>query len=164
MLKKTILLKIFILFSLVCIAQKTGIVNNGLINTEIEVSVLVEIEAKAFKALFRENASATKTNATFYFIRLKDSLNSTMPLVIDKLRKVRPEVKDLKYFESLTKDEQNKIDYLSFNISMVILNNKRASVYCGYYEGNLSSSGNVIELKKRFGKWRVISNNAIWIS
>jgi hypothetical protein len=164
MLTKTILIKIFTLFSVVCIAQKSGIVKDGFINTEIDMSVLVEIEVKTFKALFRENASATKNKATYYFIRLKDSLNSTLPLVIDKLRKVKPEVKDLKYFDSLTKDQQAKIDYLSFSISKVILNNKRASVYCGYYEGSLSSSGNVIELKKRFGKWRVISNEVMWIS
>ena len=154
----------FIFLSGVAVCQKTGNVQEGLRNNEIPNSTLVKLEVTAFKALFKENASATKEKATYYFLSLTDSTNRSLPSVLDKLRRNSPEVKDISVFSKMTDKEKSEIDFLSFNISEVIVSGYKASVYCGYYEGNLSASGNVIELKRRFGKWRVVSNEMLFIS
>lgn len=164
MFNKTILLTFFTLLLVVTMAQKTGKVQNGLTNTEIEQSELVKIEVATFRALFIENASASGEEASFYFIILEDSLNNTMADVLEQLKDIKPEVKDFMFYNNLSKEEKSKVDFLSFNISKIIMHKRRASVYCGYYEGNLSSSGNIVELRKRFGRWRVISNEVTWIS
>jgi len=164
LLKTFIFPALLILLSGNAVCQKTGNVKEGLRNSDIPHSTLVKIEVAAFKALFKENASATKEKATYYFLSLTDSINKSLPSVLDKLKRNSPEVKDISVFNSMTDQEKSEIDFLSFNISGVIVSGNKASVYCGYYEGNVSSSGNVIELRKRFGKWRVVSNKMMWIS
>lgn len=164
MFNKTILLTFFTLLLVVTMAQKTGKVQNGLINTEIERSELVKLEEATFRALFNENASASGEEASFYFIILEDSLNNTMADVLEQLKDIKPEVKDFEFYSNLSKEEKSKVVFLSFNISEIVMHKRMASVYCGYYEGNLSSSGNIVELRKRFGRWRVISNEVTWIS
>ncbi|MCB9261337.1 MAG: hypothetical protein H6607_03020 [Flavobacteriales bacterium] len=155
---------LLLLLSGTVFSQKTGNIKEGLQNNNIPKTTLVKIEVAAFKALFKENASATKEKATYYFLSLDDSLNQSLPFVLDKLKRNSPKVKDISMFNNMTDEEKSEIDFLSFNISKVIVSGNKASVYCGYYEGNLSSSGNVVELKKRLGKWRVVSNEMIWIS
>lgn len=127
----------------------------------------IQIIENTFRSLFSKNASSVKTKATFYYIVIEDSLTSiTVDDIIQRLGDVVPKVKNVKEFNKLIKEEQDKIKYLSFHVNRVNISadGKKATLGCGYYEGPLSSSGNIATLTKKKGKWKVIKNEVWWIS
>lgn len=156
--KKKLILTFIIILNFVLVSGQSK--TNDLIDTE----TIVDIEVATFKFLFENNASSLKKKANVYFIGINDTTNKTLNNVILKLRKVNSKVKDVKEFEILNLEEKTKIKFLLFNIDKITFENGKAYVSCGYYEGSLSSSGNVITLVKKRKKWKVIMNEMLWIS
>jgi len=124
----------------------------------------IEIEIAVFDALFKENASMIKENATYYYVSIEDSTNKTLPEVLKAFDNNNPQVKSLEEYNNLSSEEQKSIKFLSFYIGQIKVGKRKAVVSCGYYEGNLSSSINYVLLIKKLGKWKVIKNKIIVIS
>jgi hypothetical protein len=131
---------------------------------EISKSDSCQIEIATFNAIFKENASMIKDNATYYYIAIEDSTDVTLSIVLDAFKDNHPIVKSSKEYEKLNAEDRYKIDVLFFYIYDIKASKRKALVECGYYEGNLSSSINHVLLIKRFGKWRVKKNAIILIS
>ena len=55
----------------------------------------IEIEIAVFDALFKENASMIKENATYYYVSIEDSTNKTLPEVLKAFDNNNPQVKSL---------------------------------------------------------------------
>lgn len=125
---------------------------------------IVDIEIATFKYLFKNNASGLKQKATIYYLNIEGNYNKTLSDVIKELDSNKPKVKDINEFDTLSEEEKKKVKYLHFNIYSMKLENGIVHVNCGYYEGNLSSSENVISLVKKRKKWKVVSNEILWIS
>lgn len=54
---------------------------------------------------------------------------------------------------------------LSFRIEQVEIDGDKATVTGGYYEGNLSASGNTYTVERQpDGRWKVTGNEMQWIS
>ncbi|MGZ3864358.1 MAG: hypothetical protein ACXVPN_03855 [Bacteroidia bacterium] len=122
---------------------------------------------RTFRELFTNNASAKKNKATFYYVSIVDStVRIDVSDVIKPLGDMNPSVKSDVEFHSLSQEEKDNIKYLRFYISGIkfTANSKKAVVNCGYYESSLSSSGNIVTLVKKRGKWKVLKNEMIWIS
>ncbi len=129
-------------------------------------NTIIEIEATSFRELFNHNGSGIKDKASYYYIKINGPTYTTINSVIKSLRDVKPEVKNLKRYICLNQAEKNKINFLSFTINKIEFNELKDTAYvdCGYYEDNLSSSGNVISLIREENKWIVIKNRMLWIS
>lgn len=134
------------------------------INDTLNTKTIVDIEVATFKYLFDNNASSLKESATVYYLEINDSTNRTLSSVLTELLKVNPKVKDIKEFRALTKEEKANLKFLLFRIDTIIFKKRNAIVSCGYFEGSLSSSGNVITLAKKRRRWRVLSDEMLWIS
>jgi hypothetical protein len=127
-------------------------------------TAIVDIEIAAFKYLFNNNASGINHQASYYYISITDSANKTLATVILSLKSNKPGVKDIEEYKSLTPDKQKEIKFLSFQIGTIKFADNKVYVHCGYYEGSLSSSGNILTLIKKRRRWKVINDEMLWIS
>lgn len=164
--KKTILFFITLIIAINTIYGQNSYWNFVSDDDEIELSesVKIEIEIAVFEALFNNNASMIKENASYYYISIEDSSNTILPKVLKAFNNNNPQVKSIEEYYTLSSEEQKNIKFLSFNIGHIKAGKRKAVVSCGYYEANLSSSINSVLLIKRFGRWKVIKNEIIVIS
>ena len=120
-----------------------------------------------FREFFNNNASATKTNASFYCISLSKSLdNFPISEVLNSLIDVNPKVIERSEFQKLSDAEKVNLKPLFFEINSINIDEsgKYITVGCTYYEGNLSSSFNLMKLYKKGKKWKLLKNEVIEIS
>jgi hypothetical protein len=116
---------------------------------------LLNICEALYRHQFMNNASGEQQNAPAYFLSIYET-DPPHDLML-RFEKNMPPVKPGSEF---------KIELgLKFRIRGIkILDKYNVEIEGGYYSGPLSSSGNTYKLKKKNGKWQVISDKMNWIS
>jgi len=116
---------------------------------------LLDICETLFRHQFNNNASAQQQNAPAYHLSIFDidPPEDLMACFQHNNIPVKPG------------SEFQEGSGLKFRISSIkLINNKNVEIEGGYYEGNVSSSGNSYILKKKGQVWEVISDKMNWIS
>lgn len=117
------------------------------------------IEIEAFKEMFRHNTSVLKDSATFYYISVEDTLSANLKAIQASFKAQKPGVRLKKEYDALDEEYKSKIKFLSFHIGMVKLDAKRrATVHAGYFANDKDKSSDTIKLKKKFGKWKIVTH------
>ena len=116
---------------------------------------LLRICEATFRYQFEHNASGAQQNAAAYFLSIggKDLPKA----LLDRFRGHSPPVKQGSQFQV-----GNGLKFRIVRISW--LDDINVEVGGGYYEGNVSSSGNTYHLRRKDGTWKVISFKRNWIS
>ncbi len=116
---------------------------------------LLDICEALFRYQFMHNASGVQQNAKAYFLSIyqTDPPEDLMIRFENNLPPVKP-------------GSEFKVDSgLKFRIDRIKwLDKNKVEIEGGYYEGNVSSSGNTYILQKKRGVWEVISDKMHWIS
>lgn len=108
-----------------------------------------------FRHMFAKNASAAQQSAWTYFVTING--HNPSDRFLDRFQGHQPPVRRGSFFE------QGK--GLHFHIgSLQWIDNDTVDTTGGYYEGNVSASGNVYRLKRKGGKWVVVKDEMQWIS
>ena len=128
---------------------------------------LDDIHEATFRYMFTKNASGLQQKAGVYCLSIdgKDPTDAFMK----RFDSHRPPVKRVTECEvtdlSGVQDRQTGQRGLIFRIQKVQLTGASgAAVEGGYYEGNMSASGNTYLLEKKQGVWKVVSDAMHWIS
>ena len=121
----------------------------------LEGDELWAIVEAALRYMFVNNASAAQQNAPAYFVSLlrRDPPENFIRRFADVAIPVRTE-----------SDFKEGAGLKFFVTSITFLDNDTVSVEAGYYEGNMSASGNTLTLKRENEKWIVMSSRQDWIS
>lgn len=134
---------------------------------------LEDVREATFRYQFRENASGLQQRAAVYFLALRDPKNGQRldpsDTLMRRFENHRPRV--ARASAARTSAVDGVVDKISSERGLIFivgevrwLARDRAEVKGGYYEAGESSSGNVYQLRKRNGKWEVVSNRMLWIS
>lgn len=134
---------------------------------------LDDIREATFRYQFRRNASGLQQRAAVYFLALRDP---------DTRQSLDPSEDFLRRFENhrprvakMSEAKRSSIDGvldpktgergLIFNVGKIHwITRDRVTIEGGYYEAGESSSGNTYELRKKDGKWEVVTDTMQWIS
>ena len=123
--------------------------------TVLEGDELWDIVEASLRYMFKTNASGAQQQASRYFT---------------SFFRRDPPASFIQRFSGLPKPllpgstfEQGK-GLMFYVNSIVILEDGSVTVRAGYYEGNMSSSGDTLILRKEDGKWIVIEERQDWIS
>lgn len=121
----------------------------------LEGNELWGIVEVAFRYLFTNNASAAQQQSPAFFISLlrRDPPDTIVRRFADVGKPVLP--------DSAFKEGAGIKFFVN---SITFLNKDTVSVQAGYYEGNLSASGDTLILNRENGKWIVVSSKQDWIS
>jgi hypothetical protein len=125
-----------------------------------------DIREAVFRYQFEHNASGQKQNAKVYFLSLgKDK--EPGDAFIARFKDHKPPVKKLsqaqKTFEVIDK-ETGERGLIFRAVTIKVIDANKVQVDGGYYEGGLSSSGNVYTVERKEGKWIVTKDQMLWIS
>ena len=125
-----------------------------------------DIREAVFRYEFENNASGQKRNAKVYFLSLgKDK--ETDDAFIARFKDHKPPVK---------KRSQSKEDFEVFDketgerglifsaVTIKVVDANKVKVDGGYYEAQLSASGDVYTVERKDGKWIVTDDRMLWIS
>jgi hypothetical protein len=132
-----------------------------------------EIAEATFRYQFAHNASAQQASANVYCVMYGVSWlaqpEDPPPQVLSRLADVTPPVTPVSQcsasMEKGVVDKTTGRSGLIFRLESVRCSGESScEVNGGYYEGNLSSSGNTYTLEKRDGKWVVTKDVMNWIS
>jgi len=116
---------------------------------------LLDVCEALFRHQFSQNASAAQQDAAAYFLFVSEQ--DPPAALLDRFAGQRPPVQPGSAFE----DGKG----LLFRIDRIVwLDRDTVEAEGGYYEGNLSSSGNTYRLRREGGTWKVISDEMNWIS
>ena len=116
---------------------------------------------------FDKNASGQQQTVKTYFVEIEgaDPASDFLARFSDIGPHVKPASEGFYRSDSAVFDKATKSTALLFRLKKIIwLNSNTAEVEGGYYEGNLSSSGNSYRVKRSNGKWIVESDTLKWIS
>lgn len=128
-------------------------------------------EADIYEALLRyqfaRNASAAQQSAGSYFIEIQKA--DPGEALLRRFAGHTPPVKRASEARharnSAIYDRQTRQRSLIFEVGPIQwIDKETVEIEAGYYEGNLSSSGNTYRLKRQKGKWKVVSDVMEWIS
>ena len=109
-----------------------------------------------FRYLFEHNASAAQQKAAAYFLTIDER---DLPAeFMDRFQGHGPPVKPGSQFREGKKGLKFRIETLTW------LDKRTVEIEGGYYEGNVSASGNTYVLRRQKGSWRVIKKKPGWIS
>jgi len=155
----------FLTTTAVCI--KAQVKNNSSITTQMGGSKTEQeddIREAVFRHQFGHNASAIKQKAKTYYLALGSLINKRDPSsnFMQRFKGHKPSVERV----SLAEEGYGRIrDGLIFYIEEIRwINENEVEVSGGYYEGNLSSSGNNYQVVRKNGKWSVKKDKMKWIS
>lgn len=116
---------------------------------------LLAICEAVFRYQFEHNASAAQQKASAYFLSI-DGKDAPTDL-LNRFEGQRPAVK--------AGSEFSEGKGLNFRIDTLIwLDEVTVEAEGGYYEGNVSASGNTYRLERQDGTWKVITKKGQWIS
>ena len=156
---------IFLTTTAVCI--KAQVKNNSSITTQIVGSKTEQeddIREAVFRHQFAHNASAIQQKAKAYYLALGSLINKRDPSseFMQRFKGHKPSVERV----SLAEERYGRIrDGLIFYIVEIRwINENEVEVSGGYYEGNMSSSGNKYQVVRKNGKWAVKKDAMKWIS
>ena len=116
---------------------------------------LLAICETVFRYLFEHNASAAQQNAAAYFLSINQQ--DAPAELLDRFVGHSPPVKPGSQFR-----EGNGLKFRIDTINW--LDKRTVEIEGGYYEGNVSASGNTYVLRRQKGSWRVIKKKPGWIS
>jgi hypothetical protein len=116
---------------------------------------LLAICEAVFRYQFKNNASAAQQNASAYFLSI-DNRDAPKDL-INRFKGQVPPVMVGSGF-SVGKGVKFRINSLKWIDKVTV------EVEGGYYEGNVSASGNIYRLLRQDGTWKVIAKQGQWIS
>jgi len=125
-----------------------------------------DIREAVFRYEFENNASGQKRNAKVYFLSLgKDK--EPDDAFIARFKGHKPPVKkrsqssgELEVFDKETGERG-----LIFSAVMIkVVDANKVKVDGGYYEAELSASGDVYTVERKDGKWIVTDDRMLWIS
>jgi len=116
---------------------------------------LLAICEAVFRYQFKNNASAAQQNASAYFLSI-DNRDAPKDL-LNRFKGQNPPVKVGSGF-SVGKGVKFRINSLKWIDKVTV------EVEGGYYEGNVSASGNIYRLLRQDGTWKVIAKQGQWIS
>ncbi|MHC4388356.1 MAG: hypothetical protein ACYSX1_07090, partial [Planctomycetota bacterium] len=104
---------------------------------------------------FEHNASAAQQNAAAYFLTINQQ--DAPAELLGRFAGHSPPVKP--------RSEFREGNGLLFRIGSLVWSDKRTvEIEGGYYEGNVSASGNTYVLQRQEGIWRVVKKKPGWIS
>jgi hypothetical protein len=156
---------IFLTTTAVCI--KAQVKNNSFITTQMVGSKTEQeddIREAVFRHQFGHNASAIRKKAKAYYLALGSVLNKRDPSseFMRRFKGHKPSVERA----SLAELKYGRIrDGLIFYIEEIRwINENEVEVSGGYYEGNLSASGNKYQVVRKNGKWAIKKDTMKWIS
>jgi hypothetical protein len=146
---------------------KAQVKNNSSITTQMVGSKTEEeddIRESVFRHQFGHNASGIRQKAKTYYLALGSLINKRDPSsqFMQRFKGHKPSVEGA----SLAEQRYGRIrDGLIFYIEEIRwINENEVEVSGGYYEGNMSSSGNKYQVVRKNGKWAVKKDTRIWIS
>lgn len=128
----------------------------------------LDVQEAVFRHQFEHNASSQKQSADFYCLALRDKQDPPEEL----MRRFASHSPRVFPASQCTTDAHSGVSHggmsgggLVFSITEIKwLSDSEVEVSGGYYEGGLSSSGNVYRLKRVAGKWQVVEDGMEWIS
>jgi hypothetical protein len=131
-----------------------------------------EIRLAVFRYLLDHNASAAQRNVAFVCLTVYDGdqRRDPSPFIMTAMSSGAPRAVLGSACENtphgvFLKDDHAQGRGLSFHIEQVEIDGDKATVTGGYYEGNLSASGNVYTVERQpDGRWKVTGNQMQWIS
>ena len=131
-----------------------------------------EVRLAVFRYMLDHNASAVKRNAAFVCLTVYDAdqRRDPSPFIMTAMSSGTPRGVPGSACENTPHGVFLKNDHapgrgLSFRIEEVHIDGDKATVTGGYYEANLSASGNVYTAERQpDGHWQVTGNQMQWIS
>ena len=131
----------------------------------------LDIREATFRYQFGDNASGQqqRTGAYYFSIAMGEKESDPDDAFMKRFADHKPQVKkgsESEYrIEKGLVDKQTGENGISFTTGGIKwVSDTEVEIPGGYYEGNLSSSGNTYYLKKENGKWKVIKNVMHYIS
>jgi hypothetical protein len=128
-----------------------------------------DIREATFRYQFLHNASAQQQKAKVYFLSFGEERINPSDDFMKRFANHKPMVKKVSQatdgdIEGIKHKDTGEKGII-FNVTKIKwVNDLEVEVDGGYYEGNVSSSGNKYRLKKKEGKWVVIEDVMNWIS
>lgn len=138
------------------IEHKTGEKTAALATpSESETSEELDICEAVFRHVFEHNASGQQQNANAYFLKIfgKDPTEAFLA----RFQEHRPPVKMGSAFVT-----GNGLEFRIESIDRI--HDNKVEVRGGYFEGGLSSSGNIYTVVRKGQQWQVIDDRMLWIS
>jgi hypothetical protein len=133
--------------------------------------VIPKKDADVYEAVFRHqfsrNASGAQQRAVTYFIEIQDADPSSAFIArfSDVDHKVKVASKAYYGRGASVTDRSNHSQALLFRVDGIKwLDSNTAEVTGGYYEGDLSSSGNIYRVQRTRSGWKVTNDVMEWIS
>ena len=128
----------------------------------------LDVQEAVFRYQFEHNASGRKQSADFYCLGLRDKQDPPEEL----MRRFAGHSPKVFPASQCTTDARSGVSHgimsgegLVFSITEIKwISDSEVEVSGGYYEGGLSSSGNIYRLKRVAGKWQVHEDTMEWIS
>ncbi|HLX95794.1 MAG TPA: hypothetical protein VKU37_08625 [Verrucomicrobiae bacterium] len=128
-----------------------------------------DIREAVLRYQFDHNASGQQKTAKVYFIGVGEKATDPSDDLIKRFADHKPPVRKASASHYVQGkgilDKKTGEQGLAFNVGNIKwISDTEVEVYGGYYEGNLSSSGNTYTVKKESGKWIVTKDKIDWIS
>jgi hypothetical protein len=152
-------------------ASGSGSASTSAAASTSELSADDQVREAVFRHLFTHNSSGMKDRAAVYFLSLAEIGKSKdpSPALMARFAQQEPRVEAVSRARVSPDEGVRHRDTgepgLVFRVTAI----KRVSdgvvdVECGYYEGNMSSSGNTYRVERKSGVWVVTDAKMEWIS
>jgi hypothetical protein len=137
-----------------------------------DLSVDDQVREAVFRYQFTHNASSQKDRAPVYFLALddeRDKPRDPSPALMARFAQHKPRVEPRSHadvsFDKGVIDRDTGERGLVFRVTSIsFVSADVAVVEGGYYEANLSSSGNTYRVERKDGVWVVTEDKMQWIS
>jgi hypothetical protein len=128
-----------------------------------------DIYAAVFTWQFEHNGSGQQQSAKVYFIGVGEKASDPSDAFMRRFADHKPPVRKASashYVEHKgILDKKTGEQGLAFRATSIKwISDTEVEVGGGYYEAELSSSGNIYTVKKEHGKWKVSKDKMLWIS
>ena len=136
------------------------------------LSVDDQVREAVFRHLFIHNASGMKDSAQVYFLAIDEGggkRRDPSPALMARFARQKPRVEPVSRadisFEKGAVHRETGERGLVFRVGAIKrVSDDVAEVEGGYYEGNLSASGNLFRVERNAGVWIVTSEKMQWIA
>lgn len=143
-------------------------VSSAIFATEESRAEEDDIRETVFRYEFEHNASAQQQDAAAYCLSFGDVKDIDPPgNFIKRFAHHKPPVRKASACKSgdFVVDKRTGKAALVFRVTKIEwISSTEVEVDGGYYEGNMSASGNGYRAKKELGKWKVTKDKGGWIS
>jgi len=128
-----------------------------------------DVYEAVFRWQFDHNASAQQKNAKVYFLGVGEKANDPSDAFMKRFTDHKPPVRKASASHYVRGkgivDKKTGDKGLAFRATSIKwLSDAEVEVRGGYYEAELSASGNTYTVRKEKGKWKVTKDKREWIS